>query len=194
MGMKPNDIVEILIQADGPVRARDLLEVSLHLPRRGTRWVATFRDERGRQTWRSTGLRDRESALVVGQGWEADAKRKRAELGVAPPRLTVRVRPTGAARQQGCLTQKEVAVLLKLSERAVRQIEKDAIEKLRRHPLLQSLWREWGTGEVEEAASLDSKQWALSRAEIAAVYGLARSSAERQALRKVLALTQGNGR
>lgn len=191
MSMRPNDIVEILIQADGPVCARDLLEVSLHLPRRGSRWVASFRDETGRQVWRSTGLRDRERALMLAKEWEAEAKRKRASQTHLRPRLTVRVRPGSAQRQQGCLSQKEVALILRISERAVRQIEKTALEKLRRHPLLQSLWREWKTAEIKESTTLDAPQWTLSPAEIAAVYGLAKTPTEREAVRKLIALTQG---
>jgi hypothetical protein len=181
--VKPHDFVEILIQADGSVCAKDLLEVSLHLPRRGTRWVASFRDETGRQVWRTTGLRDREPALALAKEWEADAKRKRAAQGAVPPSLAIRVRPGSTA-----LSQKEVAAILRISERAVRQIEKTAIEKLRRHPVLKDIWRELGTGEIKETAFRDSSQWMLSREEIAAVYALARTPAERQALRKLLAL------
>ena len=185
--MKSHDIVEILLQADGPVCARSLIEVSLHLPRRGTRWVASFRDEAGRQVWRTTGLRDRDRALALAKEWEADAKRKRTAQRPVPPRFTVRVRPGSAARQGGCLSQKEVAIILRISERAVRQIEKAAIEKLRRHPLLQDVWRDWTTGELKEATSEPPMPWALSRAEVAAVYSLAKTPAERQALKKLLA-------
>ena len=183
--MRPNEIVEILIQSDGPVCARTLIEVSVHLPNRGTRWVAAFRDETGRKVWRSTGLREREPALALAKEWEADAKRKRAAQGAVPPRLTIRVRPGST-----CLSQKEVAAILRISERAVRQIERTAIEKLRRHPVLQGIWREWETGEMKEAISRGSSQSALSRAEIAAIYALTRTPAERQAVRKLVAIAQ----
>jgi hypothetical protein len=182
--MMPHEIVEILIQADGPLCARTLLEVSVHLPRRGTRWIAAFRDATGRQVWRSTGLRERESALALAKEWEADAKSKRAVRDAVPPRLTVQ-------RGSACLSQKEVAVILRISERAVRQIEKTAIQKLRRNPLLKSIWREWMTGEMKEATSRGSSQWALSRAEIAAVYALAQTPAERQTVKKLIAAAQG---
>ena len=191
--MRPKDIVEILIQADGPVSARRLIEVSVHLPRRGTRWVASFRDERGRHIWRSTGLREREPALALGKRWEADAKRKRASQGAAPTGLTIRVRPGSAEKELGCLSQKEVAAILRMPERAVREIERRAFDKLRRHPALKNFWREWQTGEIKETALRAAKQWTLSRAEVAAVYALARTTVERQALRKLLALTQGAG-
>jgi hypothetical protein len=55
---------------------------------------------------------------------------------------------------------------------------------------LKNLWREWQTGEIKETTLRVSKQWTLSRAEVAAVYALAGTPVERQALRKLLALTQ----
>jgi len=189
--MRPNDIVEILIQADGPVSARRLIEVSVHLPRRGSRWVAAFRDGTGRQVWRTTGLREREPALALAKRWEADAKRKRSVEGAVPTRLTIRVRPGSAEKELGCLSQREVAAILRMPERAVREIERRAFDKLRRHPALKNLWREWQTGQIKETALGAAKQWALNRAEVAAVYAMARTTLERQALRKLLALTQG---
>ena len=106
----------------------------------------------------------------------------------APSKLTIRVRPGSAERQQGCLTQAEVAALLRISQRTVREIEHRALAKLRRHPALKHFWREWQTGQIRETASRASKQWTLSRAEVAAVYGLARTPFERRAVRKLLAL------
>ena len=190
-GMGPRRIVEILIAADGPVCVRSLVDASVHKSTRSTRWVAAFRDETGRQVWRATGLREREPALVLARRWEAEAKRRGAAQPAAPPKLTIRVRPSSAERQQGCLTQAEVAAILRISERAVREIERRAFEKLRRHPALRDFWREWQTGEIKETALRVSKQWMLSRAEVAAVYALAGTTVERQALRKLLALTQG---
>ena len=189
--MEPHDIVEILIQTDGPMSARRLVEVSVHLPRRGTRWVASFRDERGRHVWRSTGLREREPALALGKRWEADAKWKRSIHGGVPPKVTIRVRPGSAEKELGCLSQKEVAAILRMPERAVREVERRAFEKLRRHPALKDFWREWTTGQIKETALRVSKQWTLSRVEIAAVYALAETPAEQQALRKLLALMHG---
>ena len=189
--MEPHNIVEILIESDGPVSARRLIEVSVHLPNRGTKWVAAFRDETGRQVWRTTGLRDREPALALAKEWEADVKRKRAAQGAVPPRLTIRVRPGSAEKERGCLSQKEVAAILGMSERAVRDVEIRAFEKLRRHPALRDFWREWTTGDIKETALRPARQWVLSRAEIVAVNGLAQTPIERQALRKLLALAQG---
>jgi hypothetical protein len=190
-GVGPKEIVEILIETDGPVSARRLVEVSLHLPRRGTKWVAAFRDANGRQVWRTTGLREREPALVLARRWEAEAKRRRAAQPAAPPKFTIRVRPGSAEKELGCLSQKEVAAILRMPERAVREVERRAFEKLRRHPALKDFWREWTTGQIKETALRVSKQWTLSRVEIAAVYALAETPAAQQALRKLLALTQG---
>ncbi len=83
---------------------------------------------------------------------------------------------------------------MRISERSVREIELRAFAKLSRHPALRDVWHEWTTGEIKEASMGASAEWALSRAEIAAVYALARTPEERQALSKVLALTQGRGR
>jgi hypothetical protein len=188
--MGPRDIVEILIQAHGPVRARRLVEVSVHLPSRGTRWIAAFRDATGRRVWRTTGLRNREPALAVARHWEQEAKRKRVAQGALSPKPTIRVRPGSGEEAIGLLTQKEVAMILRISERSVREIERRAFEKLRRHPALKEFWREWTTGEVAEAVRGSPCEWTLTRAEIAAVYGLAETPVERQALRKLLALTQ----
>src|ERR1035437_5439698 len=99
--MGPHEIVEILIRADGSVSARRLVEVSVHLPARGSRWVAAFRDGTGRQVWRSTGLRDKKPALALAKEWEADAKSKRAAPGAVPTKLTIRVRPGSAEKELG---------------------------------------------------------------------------------------------
>ena len=87
-------------------------------------------------------------------------------------------------------SQKEVAAILRISERAVREIEKTALEKLRRNPVLQGIWREYEIGEIKEAAFQASNQWVLSRAEIAAIYALARTPSERQAVKKLITIVQ----
>jgi hypothetical protein len=190
-GMEPREIVRILIETDSPVSARRLVEVSVHLPRRGTRWVAAFRDETGRQVWRTTGMLDRKAALAQAQDWERAAKCKRAAQSALPRKPIMRVRPGSGERELGLLSQREVGLILKISERAVREIERRAFDKIRRHPDLRDFWREWTTGEIKETAFGASAQWALSRAEIAAVYALARTPVEQRALQKLLALAQG---
>ena len=189
--MEPKRIVEILLQTSGPVSASRLVEVSVHLPSRGTKWIASFRDERGRHIWRSTGLRDRKAALAQARRWESEAKRKLSIKGAVPTRLTICVRPGSAEKQLGGFSQQEVAAIMRISRRTARELERSALAKLRNHPALQDLWREWQLGEITETTSQTSRQWRLTRAEVAAVYALAETPIERQALRKLLALAQG---
>ena len=189
-GMGPHEIVAILIQTEGPVCARSLVEVSVHLPSRGTRWIAAYRDATGRRTCRTTRMRNRKAALALGKEWEQAAQRKKAVQGTPPSKPIMRVRRGSAEHEVGLLSQAEVAAFLHISERAVRDIERRAFDKIRRHPGLRAFGSEWVAGEVEEAASQALADWALTRAEIAAVYALARTPEERQALRKLLALTQ----
>ena len=188
--MGPHEIVEILLQSDAPVDIEALIEASVHLPARGRRWVASFRGADGRQVWRSTGLHDRESALALAQEWEAQAKRRRAAQPPPPRKPTIRVRPGSGERERGLLTQREVAMIMNISERAVREIERRAFDKLRRHPVLRDFWSEHETGEIREAAPRTARTWALSEAEVAAVLGLARTPEERHVLRKLITLTQ----
>ena len=150
--------------------------------------MATFRDGSGRQFWKSTGLTDRRAALAVAHKLEREAKRKHAAKGSLAKKPTIRVQRGSGKSEPGVLTQREVAVFLGISERAVRDIERRAIEKLRHHPALRALWREWKTGEVEEAAHAGAGRWGLSSSEIAAVYALAQTPEEREVLRRVLAL------
>jgi hypothetical protein len=171
---------------DGPVCVRSLLDASVHLPHRGSRFVATYRDERGKQVWRSTGLRDRRAAMLLAQEWQAEAKRRRMAQGALPRKPTIRVRAGGAEQAVGLLSQAEVAAILRISTRAVREAERRAFDKLRR--ALRDFWREHETGEVREAAASTPSAWTLSRAEVAAVYALARTPEERQALSRLLAL------
>lgn len=160
-----------------------LAEATVRLPPRGTRWIAVYASAvPGKQTWRSTGLRDRDAALALAREWEAEARQQRAMSG-APRKPTMRVRRGSGEAAAGLLNQEEVAALLGLSVRAIRQIEQLAFQKLRRHPALRRFWREHVTGDVEEAtASRD-----LDRSEIAALFSLVRTPLERQALTKVLA-------
>jgi len=188
--MWPKRIADILIETDGQVCARNLIEASVHLPRRGSRWVAAFRDETGRRVWRTTGSRDRNAALVLATEWENEAKGQRPSQGAAPRKPTIRVRPGSRERELGLFTQKEVALILRISERSVREIERRAFEKLRRHPALRDFWREHESGEVAEAGFQGASAWVLSSAEIIAVYALAQTPSERQALRKLFGLAQ----
>ena len=170
-------LIETLLQAHDLWIAWTLVEASVHLPRRGTRWIASFRDETGRQRWRSTGLTDRSAALILAQELERGARQRRAAQGeLGNP--VVRARPGS-----GGLTQKEVSLLLRMSERGVRAVERRALEKLRRHPALRAIWGEW-IG--EDAASAEDED--LTAAEVAALYNLARTREEHRAVDKLMAL------
>jgi DNA-directed RNA polymerase specialized sigma subunit len=131
--MRPNELIEILIEADGPVCVRILIESSVHLPNRSSRWVASFRDENGQPVWKSTGARDKKTAMAMAKEWEQEAKRKRAAQGAVPRKPTIRVRAGSGEREAGLLSQQEVAAVLRISVRAVRAIEQRAFYKLRCH-------------------------------------------------------------
>jgi len=172
------DIVEILL--DGA----HLCEATVHRPRRGSIWVATYTGAAGGQVWRSTGLTDRAEALLLARRWEAQARAERAKAGRSIRKPALRVRHSGSSSGAGLLTQDEVALLLNISERAVRKAEHSALAKLRRHPLLRHVWEEYLTG------TLDEEDLRLTAAEIQALFSLARSPIESQLMEKILLLVQ----
>ena len=100
--------------------ARELIEASVHRPRRGRLYVASFRDETGRQRWQRTGLSDRKAALILAQELEDQARRKRGFGAKQPQKALVRVTASRGMGNEGLFTQREVAALLRISERAVR--------------------------------------------------------------------------
>jgi hypothetical protein len=148
--------------------------------------MASYRDETGKQVWKSTGQVDRAAAQAIADRLEREARAKRAAQAPRPKKPTIRVRPGSAEHAVGLLSQKEVALFLKISERAVRETERSAFQKIRNHPLMRQFWREWEGGEIDEAAH--GSEWQLSDCEIAAVYKLARTLEEREVLSKVMAL------
>ena len=164
---------------------RELFEATVRCPPRSNRWVAVYSGpEPGKQVWRSTGLTDRDAALALARRWEAQARRERAASGALTRKPTIRVRPGSGEAAAGLLTQEEVAALLGLSVRAVREIERRAFEKLRRHPALRQFWREHGTGDVEEGAASGD----LDGREVAALFALARTPMEQHALHRLLGI------
>jgi hypothetical protein len=79
-------------------------------------------------------------------------------------------------------------MILRISERAVRAIERRALEKLRRSPLLRDVWAEHiGGHRLTEPELEEQRDSALSPEEVAALFGLVRTEEERRALAKVLA-------
>ena len=83
------------------------------------------------------------------------------------------------------LTQKDVATLLGISERAVRNIEKRALAKLGKHPVMRELWDEYQALLAADSA-LGESDAGLTPAEIRALWGLTRTTGERFLLRKLL--------
>ncbi|MGO8928289.1 MAG: sigma factor-like helix-turn-helix DNA-binding protein [Limisphaerales bacterium] len=180
IGRTATEIVNRLLEAQ-PAGGVPVFEASVHRPKRSQIWQAVFTGPAGGQTWRSTGLADRTQALLVAKQWEREARAERARLGRAAKKPVWRVRRTEPGSGIG-LTQKEVALLLNLSERAVREIEHRALRKIRSHPLMREVWRQYLAGELDEA------QLILTPAEIQALFNLASSTEERRLLQKVLAL------
>lgn len=176
-----SEIVEFIL-AEEPAT---VCEASVRRPRRGRVWVATFTGPRGGQVWKSTGLTDRDQAVLLAKSWEAKARAERTKLGRTSrtPLLRVGRQQPGTPRS-GLLTQKEVAMLLNMSERAVREIERRAIQKLRNHPLLRQVWRQYLAGE------LDEQHGVLTPKEIEALFGLANSPEELFLIQKTLGLLQ----
>jgi Sigma-70, region 4 len=170
----------VLVPPGAPPSARSVIEASVHLPRRGRIWVATYRDGSGRQFWKSTGQTDRQAAWLIAQELERAAREQRASQ-VDP------LRQSSGRTNAGQFTQREIGLLMGISERAVRAILKRALRKLAAHPALRDIWREW-TGNVEEAAIPTGGESPLSEPEIAAVYALARTPAELNVLRKLIAI------
>src|SRR6516162_9406256 len=81
--MNPKDLVDIILEwSIKPPLDWLIDEASVHRPRRGQRWVASFRNEQGKQQWKSTGLADYELAFELAQEWEEQAGRKRESGGV----------------------------------------------------------------------------------------------------------------
>jgi hypothetical protein len=67
-----------------------------------------------------------------------------------------------------------------MSERAVREVERRALQKLRQHPLLRQVWRQFLTGESDEHGLV------LTQEEIEALFAVARTLAERLLIQKIL--------
>ncbi len=75
-------------------------------------------------------------------------------------------------------------MLLNISEPGVRAIERRALQKLRNHPLLRQVWREYLAGELEE------NQEALTPDEIRALLNLTRTREERRLIQKIVIMAQ----
>jgi hypothetical protein len=173
-------IVEFVIADNAPV-GTFVYEASIYRPAGCRVWQATFVGPEGGQMWKSTGLTNKQQALLVARRWAAQARAQRERMAWKARKPIVRA---GRAGQGGGLSQREVALIMKLSTRAVRQIERRAIRKLAQHPQLRQLWRGYLAGE------LDEHEVRLTPQEIEALLSLAYTTEEGIALRKALSLVQ----
>lgn len=102
---------------------------------------------------------------------------RRDSRGGRPKAAFVR---TGSTGQRIGLTQREIATILRVSERAVRNIERRAIKKLLAHPGLRQIWKDYLSGQLDEG------ELALTPREVEALFGLVRTREEWLVVRKVL--------
>jgi hypothetical protein len=173
------ELMVSLLLGEERLTTAPLLEASVHRSRRSRIFVATFTGSDGVQIWKTTGLTDYDPALVLARRWEADARAQRARLDrtIGMPRTRVRHRQ---GDPEIGLTQKEVGQILHMSERGVREAERRALRKLRDHPLLKELWREYLSGELNE------HRWRLDPADIVALLDLAATAEELHLVEKIL--------
>jgi DNA-directed RNA polymerase sigma subunit (sigma70/sigma32) len=119
-----------------------LTEATVRLPPRSHRWIAVYMgQEPGEQVAKSTGLTDRQAALELARKWEAEARQRRVERQRRPGAGIERIEPGG-------LSQRQVAAILGLSPRSVRAIERRGLRKLRRHPAVRQMWKEFGRADL----------------------------------------------
>jgi len=181
-------IIEILLETNNPPSARSLIEASVHLSTRGKTYNAAFRDAMGKPVWKTTGLRDREQALELAQAWERAEKQKRVAGGNLANQKLIGLR---LGRAPG-FSEEEIAAILRVSVRTVREDTKRAFARLRRNPLLRQLWREWLGDEVQEAFEATGTDGRLSQQEIDAVLAMANTPLELRALRKLIRLASAD--
>lgn len=172
-------LLEELSVADSTV-----CEASVHRGKRSLIWIASFTGPDGGQTWRTTSLTNRNRALLLARRWESEARALRMAAGrtsTKPFMRTGRNEP-GAL---GTLTQREVALLLNISVRAVRLLERRAFQKLFNHPVLRRAWRQYLAGELDEGREN------MTPEEISALFNLTRSTRERSVMEKAIRLVRG---
>jgi hypothetical protein len=169
-------IVEFVI-ADNALVGTFVCEASVYRPAGSRVWQATFAGPEGGQIWKSTGLTNKQQALLVARRWAAQARAQRERTAWKARKPIVRAGQAGPG-----LSQKEIGLLLRISERAVRQIERRAIEKIKRDPQLYHVWQKYLAGELDEG------QTVLTVGEVEALFGLVRTPEEWLVIRKVLRL------
>ncbi len=140
--------------------------------------------ELGTQVARSTGLSDKAAAMALAKEWEARARRQREARKAQAKGQPQPFRGTGG------LTQEEISILLNISERAVRAIEKRALRKLREHPVLKRIWREFSESLPTTVSATTMTPDRINGSEATAFLGLARTPLEARVLRKILAIVR----
>ncbi len=178
-----NQVIKELLE-DGPLTRMPLLEATVHRSRGSRIFVATFTGPQGGQVWRTTGSTDYELAMKKAKTWEARARRQRTSLGRTATQPRTRVSRPATAGGRGPLTQQQVARVLRMSVRAVRETERRAFWKLRNHPELKQLWQRYVYGDLDEAC------WVLTPTEIEALFDVARTSDELLLIEKILGIIQ----
>jgi hypothetical protein len=176
-------IIKMLLEEELPPRML-IHEASIHRGKRSHIFVATFTAPTGGQVWKTTGSRDYQEALMLAQQWEAEAKTQRATLGRSPRKAHIRVSGGKQGPAIKPLTQEQVAKILKMSVRSVRQIEHRAISKLRNHPMLRELWRQFLSGELNEDYPT------LTPTEIEALFDLGITVEELSLIEKIVEVVQ----
>ncbi len=178
--MSATQIVEYLLDDIVPAQ---LAEATVRRPPRSRVWVAVFTGaEPGKQVFKSTGLTNRVQALLLARKWEAEARRQRAAWR-GPRKPTIRVKRSDPSSG---FSQREVALLMKMSIRGVREIERRAFAKIFKHPKGKEIWRQYLSGEIDE----ESQPPPLTREEINALLALARTPEEKAVITKVLRLVR----
>ena len=168
------------VLSDDPVTRISISEARVYRPSRSRIWQATYTGAEGGQVWRSTGLTNKRQALLVAKRWEAESRAQRGKTGKSTIKPIVRVRGSEPG-----LSQREVGLLLNLSERAVSQIERRALRKLFAHPGLRQAWYQYLAGELEEEVAL-----ALTPQEVQALFKLTYTMQERLVLKGILTRVQ----
>jgi DNA-binding NarL/FixJ family response regulator len=170
-------ILEFLLSDDA---LAEISEARVYRSPRSRIWQAVYTGPEGGQAWRSTGLTNKQQALLVARRWEAEARAQRQKMGKTTRKPIVRVQGSASG-----LSQREVALLLNLSERAVSQIERRALKKLFAHPVLRQVWRQYLAGELEEQEAV-----ALMPQEVQALLKLTYTMQERLVLQGILTRVQ----
>ncbi len=184
-GSNSGELLAYLLLEMEPSLRMVLLEATVHRSCRSKIFVATFTGPKGGQVWRTTGSTDYKEAMKLARAWEAQARAERVKRGLLRHRYPgTRVRASRDRIRPG-RPQEEVAKVLRLSVRTVREIERCALAKLRQHPLIKQLFKDYQGGGLEEhnAAALDSE-------EIAALFDLAATADELKAVELVVAYIQ----